>query len=244
MKIISIINLKGGVAKTISSINIAHILAVVHNKKVLLIDNDKQGNTSKFFSLGNEEELSIADIMLNRDISIKEVIGATQYENIDLIKANMSLLQANLTIKKSDILKQALEEVSKDYDYCIIDNAPDINLSTINAIVASNDILIPVKADVFALDGLKEINEQINNAKQVNPNLILKGCFITQWQKNNANMQTETLLIKEKYPIFKTHIRRTPKIDESTFENKPILEYSKRCGATRDYLALVEEYLN
>jgi len=244
MKIISIINLKGGVAKTISSINIAHILAEVHNKKVLIIDNDKQGNTSKFFSLGNEEELSIADIMLNRDISIKEVIGATQYENIDLIKANMSLLQANLTIKKSDILKQALEEVSKDYDYCIIDNAPDINLSTINAIVASNDILIPVKADVFALDGLKEINEQINNAKQVNPNLILKGCFITQWQKNNANLQTETLLIKEKYPIFKTHIRRTPKIDESTFENKPILEYSKRCGATRDYLALVEEYLN
>jgi len=244
MKIISIINLKGGVAKTISSINIAHILATVYNKKILLIDNDKQGNTSKFFSLGNEEELSIADIMLNRDISIKEVIGATQYENIDLIKANMSLLQANLTIKKSDILKQALEEVSKDYDYCIIDNAPDINLSTINAIVASNDILIPVKADVFALDGLKEINEQINNAKQVNPNLILKGCFITQWQKNNANMQTETLLIKEKYPIFKTHIRRTPKIDESTFENKPILEYSKRCGATRDYLALVEEYLN
>ena len=244
MKIISIINLKGGVAKTISSINIAHILAKVHNKKVLLIDNDKQGNTSKFFSLGNEEELSIADIMLNRDISIKEVIGATQYENIDLIKANMSLLQANLNIKKSDILKQALEEVSKDYDYCIIDNAPDINLSTINAIVASNDILIPVKADVFALDGLKEINEQINNAKQVNPNLILKGCFITQWQKNNANLQTETLLIKEKYSIFKTHIRRTPKIDESTFENKPILEYSKRCGATRDYLALVEEYLN
>ena len=244
MKIISIINLKGGVAKTISSINIAHILAVVHNKKVLIIDNDKQGNTSKFFSLGNEEELSIADIMLNRDISIKEVIGATQYENIDLIKANMSLLQANLTIKKSDILKQALEEVSKDYDYCIIDNAPDINLSTINAIVSSNDILIPVKADVFALDGLKEINEQINNAKQVNPSLILKGCFITQWQKNNANLQTETLLIKEKYPIFKTHIRRTPKIDESTFENKPILEYSKRCGATRDYLALVEEYLN
>lgn len=243
MKIISIINLKGGVAKTISSINIAHILATVHNKKVLIIDNDKQGNTSKFFSLGNEEELSIADIMLNRDISIKEVIGATQYENIDLIKANMSLLQANLAIKKADILKQALEEVGKDYDYCIIDNAPDINLSTINAIVASNDILIPVKADVFALDGLKEINDQINNAKQVNPNLILKGCFITQWQKNNANLQTETLLTKEKYPIFKTHIRRTPKIDESTFENKPILEYSKRCGATRDYLALVEEYL-
>jgi chromosome partitioning protein len=185
MKIISIINLKGGVAKTISSINIAHILAIVHSKKVLIIDNDKQGNTSKFFSLGNEEELSIADILLNRDINIKDVIGATQYENIDLIKANMSLLQANLTIKQSDILKRALEDVNKDYYYCIIDNAPDINLSTINAIVASNDILIPVKADVFALDGLKEINEQINNAKQVNPNLILKGCFITQWQNNN-----------------------------------------------------------
>lgn len=250
MKVISIINLKGGVAKTISSINIAHILSTVYRNRVLIIDNDKQGNASKMFRLHDGDELSIADIMANPDIDIEEVIAPTQYENLDIIPANMKLLKANLDVIKDEdreqqtILKNALKQVEDQYDYCIIDNPPDINISVINSLVASEDVLIPIKIDQFAFDGLEELKEQIENTKEINPNLKLRGCFITQFQNNDINLQgAEILSNNGQYPMFKTHIRRTPKVDESTFANLPILEYSKRCAAAKDYVQLVDEYL-
>lgn len=251
MQVISIINLKGGVAKTMSSINIAHILATIHNKKVLLVDNDKQGNASKFFNLHDEEGLSIADVMTEKNIDIEEVIAPTQYKNLDLIAANMKLLKANLNVimdssrPQQYIFRNALEQVEDKYDYCIIDNPPDINISVINALVASNDVLIPIKIDQFAFDGMKELIEQIENAKSMNPKLKLRGCFVTQFAKNQVNLQGEEFLNnKTSYPMFTTHIRRTVKIDESSFQSKPILECSKRCSASKDYMNLVEEYLN
>lgn len=251
MKIISIINLKGGVAKTISSANIAHILAVIHNKRVLLVDNDKQGNASKMFGLHNYDMPSVAEVMTKRGVNLKEIIAPTQYENLHLIPANMTLLKANLEVMLDNTrpqqtrFKTALQSIQDDYDYCIIDNAPDINISTINALVASQDVLIPIKIDKFAFDGLAELKEQIDNTREdLNPELCLKGCFVTSYQRNEVNIQGEEWLRSQtEYPILKTHIRRTEKIDESTFATMPILEYSQRCGAAKDYLALVEEYL-
>lgn len=249
MKVISIINLKGGVAKTMSSINIAHILATVHNKKVLIIDNDKQGNTTKLFDKHSDEKLSIADLITNR-CSIDEVIVNTEYENLDLVPANMKLLRANLDVimdvsrPQQTRLKKHLDQIVDYYDYCIIDNPPDINISVINALVASDDVMIPLKIDKFAFDGMEELIEQIENAKEMNPKLKFKGCFVTLFAKNDVNVQGEELLnCNSKYKMMKTHIRRTVKIDESTFANSPILEYSKRCGASKDYISLVDEYL-
>lgn len=251
MKIISIINLKGGVAKTISSVNMAHILATVHNKSVLIIDNDKQGNASKMFGMHSYEHKGTEALMIEKDLNMEEVIRKTNYENLDIVCANMNLLKANLEVVldqsrvQQTRFRKALNQVKDKYDYCIIDNAPDINISTINALVASEDVLIPVKIDDFAFDGLKEIKEQIEATKEdLNQNLNLKGCFITQFMKNEVNLQgKEYLNLQDEYPVFKTHIRRTEKIDESTFAKMPIVEYSRRCGAARDYLELVSEYL-
>lgn len=251
MKIISIINLKGGVAKTISSVNMAHILATVHNKRVLIIDNDKQGNASKMFGMHSYEHKGTEALMIEKDLNMEEVIRKTNYENLDIVCANMNLLKANLEVVldqsrvQQTRFRKALNQVKDKYDYCIIDNAPDINISTINALVASEDVLIPVKIDDFAFDGLKEIKEQIEATKEdLNQNLNLKGCFITQFMKNEVNLQgKEYLNLQDEYPVFKTHIRRTEKIDESTFAKMPIVEYSRRCGAARDYLELVSEYL-
>lgn len=252
MKTISIINLKGGVAKTISATNIAHILAVVHNKKVLLVDNDKQGNASKMFGLHSYDESSVADLMTKRFGNLDELITPTRYENLDLIPANMTLLKANLEVMLDSTRPQqtrfssALMQLEEEYDYCIIDNAPDINISTINALVASDDVLIPLKIDKFAFDGLAELKEQIKNTKEeLNTGLCLKGCFVTSYQRNEVNKQGEEWLKSQtEYTIFDTHIRRTEKVDESTFAATPIIEYSKRCGAARDYLKFVEEYLS
>ncbi|MGN2369282.1 ParA family protein [Clostridium cagae] len=250
MRVISVINLKGGVAKTISSINIAHILSTVHDKRVLIIDNDKQGNTTKFFNRHDSEELSIANIMTDRDINIENVIAPTQYEKLDLIPANMNLLKANSDVitdvgrPQQFILKKALEQIKNQYDYCIIDNPPDINISVINALVASDDILIPIRVDKFSFDGMNELIRQIENAKEMNSKLCLRGCFVTQFAKNKVNIQGEEVLKSKEYPMFKTHIRRTVKIEESTFSNIPIVEYSKKSSAARDYIDLVQEYLD
>jgi chromosome partitioning protein len=251
MKTISIINLKGGVAKTISSANIAHILAVVHGKRVLLVDNDKQGNISKMFGVHGYGRPSIADMLTERDADMEKIIAPSRYGTLDIVPANMALLKANFEIlldadrPQQTRLRAALSRVSGGYDYCIIDNAPDLNTSTINALVASDDVMIPIKIDNFAFDGLAELEEQIDNAReQLNPTLALQGCFVTMYQNNDVNRQGEAWLRwQTDYPVFNTHIRRTEKIDESTFANTPIIEYSRRCGAARDYLALVEEYL-
>lgn len=251
MRTVSVINLKGGVAKTISSINIAHILATVHNYKVLLIDNDKQGNASKILNRHNRERDGIAEVMTDRNIDVESIIQKTDYKNLDIITANMTLLNVNLQVMldqqrpQQTRIKKALAKIECEYDFCIIDNAPDINISTINALVASDDVLIPIKIDEFAFDGLSELNEQIENVKEdLNPKLNLLGCFVTQYAKNDVNIQGEEWLKEQKYPYFETHIRRTEKVDESTFAKMPIVEYSRRCGAAQDYLNLVEEYIN
>lgn len=252
MKTISIINLKGGVAKTISAANIAHILAVVHGKRVLLVDNDKQGNISKMFGVHSYDKPSIAELLTQRDANIYEIVSQTQFANLDVIPANMTLLKANLEVlldstrPQQTRLRTAFKRIAGNYDYCIIDNAPDINISTINALVASDDVLIPIKIDKFAFDGLVELKEQIDNTREeLTPGLALRGCFVTSYQNNEVNRQGEAWLQEQKeYPILSTHIRRTEKVDESTFANAPILEYSKRCGAAQDYIALVKEYLS
>lgn len=248
MKIFSLMNLKGGVAKTISAINIAYILAEKYDKKVLLIDNDKQANTSRFFGVFDEEKPSLAHI-INKTINIIETIQSTDYENIDLIQCTMEITQADInalnerTLERYKILSEALEEVRNDYDFCVIDNAPDTNTSVLNALSASDWVLVPIKADAFALDGLKEIIDQVNNIKSaVNSKVKLKGCFITQYQNNKANQHILEELKRLGYPVLKS-IRRSIKVDESTIERKPILEFSRNCGASIDYKKLVEELL-
>ena len=251
MKTISVMNLKGGVAKTISAANIAHILATVHNKRVLLIDNDKQGNVSKMFSVHDYDAPSVADILTQRK-SILEVTQNTRYANLSVVPANMNLLKANLEIlldttrPQQTRLRAELRKISDTADYCIIDCAPDINISTINALVASDLVLIPIKIDNFAFDGLAELKEQVENVREdFNPDIDF-FCFITCFQNNEVNRQGEEWLHERRaeYPLFNTHIRRSIKVDESTFANAPIIEYSPRCGAAADYKELVKEILS
>lgn len=256
MEILSIINLKGGVAKTISSINIAHILATEHNKKVLIIDNDKQGNTSKILNRYKSNIRGTSEILTTSytQENILELIQNTDYENLDIITANMSLLNANLqtildqTRPQHTRFKKALEliESKKEYDYCIIDNAPDINISTINALACSTIILIPVMIDDFALDGLKELEEQIETTKkELNEKIKYTGVFITNYDRRNvADIQGALFLENLNYNLFSTKIRHTLKMKASTFERKAILDYSNRCSASKDYKELVKEILN
>ena len=250
MRVLNICNLKGGVGKTITSVNLAYVLAKVHKKRVIVIDNDKQGNTSKFFGVHSYEHPSIAELMRGARAA-KEVIRQTIFNGIDCIPANMTLLAANKAVLMDTMhpqqtrLKSAIAPLADAYDYCIIDNAPDENMSVINALVAGNDAIIPVKVDQFTFDGVDEMIECIAQVREnFNGRLTFRGCVITSYRGNDVNKQGEQYLKDyEAYRLMKTHISWTAKVDESTFAALPIMEHSPRCWAARDYKNLAREYL-
>lgn len=251
MRVLSIINLKGGVAKTITSVVIAYILAAVYGYKVLLIDNDKQGDTSRQMRRRSTTKKGIEEIMLSRRPDMKKIIQNTGYENIDIITANMKLLKANLEVMldqqrpQQTRMKKALDTVAGQYDFCIIDNAPDINISTINALTASDDVIVPIEIDDNTTEGLPELIEQIENAREdLNERLTFQGCLITKYDKRNeAHVQGAELLQESGYPVFKSRIRVSCKVAESTFNQKPVFLYSRRSAASMDYLEATKEYL-
>lgn len=251
MKTLSIINLKGGVAKTISSVNMAYIMAAEHSCRVLLIDNDKQGNASKILNRHSYEHKGVAELMTERRPIMEQLIQHTDYPGLDIITANMNLLTANLQVMldqqrpQQTRFRNGLKSISDQYDYCIIDNAPDINISTINALVTSDDVMVPVTIDDFAIDGLEQLVEQIDNTREdLNERLKFLGCFITQYDRMNpADSEGVDYIKALGYPLFNTFIRRTPKMKQSTFAREPIALFSNRCAATADYRNLVKEYM-
>ena len=255
MRVICIINFKGGVAKTISAINIAHILAAKHHKRVLLIDNDKQGNTSKFFGVHSYDAPSLADVLTSRNTNaLHNAVQRTTYDNLDILPANMNLLHADreilldVTRPQQTRLKKAINGMDAAYkplyDYAVIDCAPDLNMSVINALVAANDVLIPIKVDKFAFDGLDVLLEQIEDMREFNPQIRVAGGFVTMYSRDNVNMQgVEILSEKAGLPMFETVIRATTKVSQSTYSGEPLAVFAPKSTAAAGYDALVREYL-
>lgn len=250
MRTLNICNLKGGVAKTTTVINLAYALAKTHKKRVLVVDNDKQGNASSFFGVHSYEEPSTADLLTGAKRA-KEAIKKTIYERIDVIPANMNLLRAEQAVltdtenPQQTRFAEALAEVAGDYDYCIIDNAPDAGMGTLNALVAGDDVIIPVKIDQMTFDGVDVMLDVIGQVKaNFNEKITFQGCVITSFRGNDVNKQGAELLGNDaKYKLLQSRIYWTPKVDEASFEKETVLEYSPRSWAARGYKKLAEEYL-
>jgi chromosome partitioning protein len=250
MKTIAMVNNKGGVGKTTSAINLSHIFSQHFKKKVLLTDLDPQGNTSKFFDVARINNTTIANV-LTEQINIRESIFHTQYENLDIITADKTLKTAFESIDKDEtitdknmILKKAFRQIENDYDFCIIDNSPYLTIGTDNALVASDEVIVPLNIDIYGFWGLNQITDLIQAARETNPSLFFRGCLVTKYVKDETSEEyREGLKNQENYPVFTTHIRETKKMRESTFSREPIIEYSRRSSAAVDYMKLAEEYL-
>lgn len=247
MRTVSIINLKGGCAKTVTSINFACELNR-RGSRVLLVDCDKQGNASKFMGCHGYGAASLSDVMLG-SAGIRDASSGTMYDGLDVVPSNMSLLSADRQVlldaakPQQTRIRDALERVRDDYTFCIIDCAPDINMSVINALVASDDVIIPVTIDEFAFDGLLEILAQVNDIKRYyNPGLNFAGCLVTQYRNDDFHNDGVKTLGQMCGRVFDAKIKWSPMVSRSTFVREPVAVYSPRCGASRGYRELADEY--
>ena len=246
MKTFSIINKKGGVGKTTITVNLAYALAESCGLRVLVIDNDDQGNDSQFFQF--REGLTLADILVGGN-GISETVQHSRYEGIDFVASSDTLLDANVAVIKDEemvqhtILRDALAKVDEDYDVCLIDNPPTINASVINALVASDEIIIVTTPDIYGIRGVKQMMDYIEAIKEYNPAVRYRGCLLNKFSGTPHGLRCLEML-NEVTPVFRTKIRYTKdKLEASAEERKSIYEYSPNCGFARDLVHFLQELL-
>lgn len=250
MKVISIMNLKGGVGKTITAVNMAAILATNHNKRVLVIDADPQANSSRFFGAA-EACSTLTSLFTSCAAHVEDVIWGTQINGVDIVPSDMGLVEIDITAaangeSSAKVIPSFVAALREDdeYDFVIIDCPPGFTAVSVSAIAASDDIIIPAKVDAFALSGISELKAQIDAVSRLRDNIRIAGVLVTLWRPLPVVMQGEQYLRSSGLPVFETYIRRTDgKVDESTFTRQPICDYSPFCNAARDYRSFVEEYL-
>ena len=239
MRTAAVVNLKGGVGKSTTAINLALIMATVYKYRVLLVDNDIQANVSKFFGVHSYDYKSMENVLRDTDTMAEDVIRSSGRVGLDIIPANM-----NMDAAAVDLMKDVLDQVEEQYDYCLIDCPPGVGINVLNALAAADDVIIPIKADKNALDGMEELTEVIEEIRPYNPGLSLVKCLVTMFTNDISVVKGEEALRKSEYSTFNTHIRYSKKVVDWTYEKrKSLIETTPRSAATRDYKSLAAEYI-
>jgi chromosome partitioning protein len=246
-KIIAIANQKGGVGKTTTSVNLGACLAYI-GKRVLLVDVDPQGNATSGIGIDKADvEHCVYDILVD-DVDVTEVIKPTAVENLDAIPATIQLAGAEIelvpTISREVRLKRALEKVKHNYDYMIIDCPPSLGLLTINALTASDAVLIPVQCEYYALEGLSQLLNTVRLVqKHLNTDLMIEGVLLTMLDAR-TNLGIQVIEEVKKYfrdKVYKTIIPRNVRLSEAPSHGQPIIIYDPRSRGADVYLELAKE---
>jgi len=255
MKIISIINQKGGVGKTTTAVNLAAGLSQL-NKKVLVVDLDPQGNATTGLGLSNLEdtENSIYGV-LNSTKEFESVIKKTNFMNLDLITSTVDLSGIEIETaddqKRAFILKEKIIDFTTNnegkYDYILIDCPPSLSLLTVMALVASHSLLVPLQTEFFALEGITQLIKTIERIKSnLNHSLEIRGILLTMYDKRNK-LSSEVESEARKYfqdKVYKTVIPRNVRLSEAPSHGVPVLIYDKTCPGSKSYYSFTDEFLD
>ncbi|MBO6480353.1 MAG: ParA family protein [Pelagibacteraceae bacterium] len=251
---ISVINQKGGVGKTTTTINLATALAK-KGKKILIIDLDPQGNaTTGLGKSNNDEEKSVYNILIGK-ISAENAIQESSVKGLDLIGSNVNLSglevetanDANRAFLLKEILKKENNSLFNDYENIFIDCPPSLSLLTVMSLVSADELLIPLQTEFFALEGITQLVKTIDRIKaNLNPKLSIRGILLTMFDKRNKlSSQVDNEARKHfKDKVYKTVIPRNVRLSEAPSHGVPCLIYDKGCPGSKSYISLAEEFIN
>ena len=254
MQIISIINQKGGVGKTTTVINLAAGLSEL-GKKILVIDLDPQGNATTGLGKSNSKEENNIYNLLIRKINLENAIQKTNIQNLDLISSNVNLsgleVETANDSKRAFVLKKILSDdkdyLLKKYDNIFIDCPPSLSLLTIMALVASDELLVPLQTEFFALEGITQLVKTIDRIKEnLNPVLKIRGILLTMFDKRNK-LSSEVDKEARNYfkdKVYQTVIQRNVRLSEAPSYGLPCVIYDKNCVGSKSYFKLAEEFLS
>ncbi len=254
-KVISLVNQKGGVGKTTTSINLAASLGVL-GKKTLLIDLDPQGNTTTGVGINKGElEKSIYDLLIDQ-ATIYDVIMQTKFKNLKVIPATINLAGIDIELiekskqqqgfLKGNQLKKYVDMIREEFDFIIIDCPPSLGILTTNALTASDSVIIPVQCEFFALEGIMQLLNTIILAQQnLNPDLDIEGVLLTMLDsRTNLSLEVvEEIRNYFKERVYNTIIPRLIKLAEAPSYGKPILAYDPTSRGTEAYINLAKEVI-
>jgi len=249
LKILSIVNQKGGVGKTTTSINLAACLHKM-KRKVLLIDLDPQSNATRGSGVDSATlQSSVNDVLLGRS-SIDEAIVSSVYDGYDLLPATPALTESEVSLVSKNnrefILKNTLEDISSNYDYILMDCPPSLNILTVNSLVSATGVLIPVQCEFYALQGLSELVNTINQIQgSSNESLKIEGILRTMFDSRNNLSNDVSDQLTEYFPneLYKTKIPRNIRVAEAPSHGKSILQYDGLSKGSLSYYSLAGEII-
>ena len=249
-KIISFTNQKGGVGKTTTCVNLSAYLAVL-GQRVLMIDLDPQGNATSGVGIEKHKGLATVNELIGGEKTFKEVVIETQIDGLDVIPSTVDLAAAEVSLvsmpQREKVLKNILDEQKNNYDFIMIDCSPSLGLLTINALTASDSVIIPMQCEFYALDGLTQLMNTIRLVKfHLNPNLDVEGVVRTMKdnRSNLINQVSQEIIKFFKNKVFDTYIPRNIRLAEAPSHGLPIVLYDPSSKGAEAYLSLAEEFLN
>ncbi|HET6699479.1 MAG TPA: ParA family protein [Nocardioidaceae bacterium] len=249
-RVIAMCNQKGGVGKTTTTINLGAALAE-HGRKVLLVDFDPQGSLSVGLGLNpHDMELSIYNLLLERDVSLDDVIVETGVPGMDLLPSNIDLSAAEVQlvqeVAREQTLQRALAPAIADYDVILIDCQPSLGLLTVNALTAADGVIVPLECEYFALRGVALLKTTIDKVtERLNPKLSIDGVLGTMFDGRTLHGREvmERLVQAWGDTVFHTVIRRTVKFSDSTVAGEPITSYAGTSAGAQAYRQLAKEVI-
>ena len=249
-KVISVSNQKGGVGKTTTSLSLAASLGVLE-KKVLLIDADPQGNATSGIGINSDDfNKSSYDVLLNQ-CAINDSIIKTKSPNLDIIPANIDLVAVEIelvdTNKREHMLTKMIDKIKKDYDFIIIDCPPSLGLITMNALTASNSVIIPIQCEYYALEGLGKLLNTIKGIQKVhNDNLEIEGILLTMFDSRLRLSNQVKDDVKKHFGdmVFSTIIPRNVSLGEAPSHGESIIVYNSTSKGSKSYIKFAQEVIN